>query len=86
MKEKQKLYLSWHPTGYDKNADDISCKYFDNIGIVLNSRNRRRLKELLEETTGMQSEELQAQHSELENLNAELEAQAEKLQDFRRGS
>jgi len=39
----------------------------------------RHLQDLLEETQA-QSEELQAQHSTLENLNAELEAQTQKLQ------
>jgi len=65
---------------YDKNAIAFLENISDNIGIVLNTaENRRRLKELLEETQA-QAEELQSQHSELENLNAELEAQAEKLQ------
>lgn len=65
---------------YDKNAMAFLENISDNIGIVLNTaENRRRLKELLEETQA-QAEELQSQHSELENLNAELEAQAEKLQ------
>lgn len=49
-------------------------------GISINtSKNRRRLKELLDETQS-QSEELQAQHSELESMNAELEVHTEKLQ------
>ncbi|REG91668.1 response regulator [Flavobacterium aquicola] len=52
----------------------------NNIGIALkSSQNRKRVLELLEETTA-QSEELRIQHSELEAMNAELETQTEKLQ------
>lgn len=51
----------------------------NNVGSAINaSENRKRLKELLEETRS-QSEELQAQHSELENINAELENQTQQL-------
>ena len=51
-----------------------------NIGITITTaQNKRKLKELLEETQA-QAEELKAQHAELENLNSELEVQAEKLQ------
>ncbi|HEY2722201.1 MAG TPA: response regulator, partial [Chitinophagaceae bacterium] len=59
--------------GYLKNISEL-------IGVAINtSKNRMKLKELLEETQA-QAEELQAQHRELENMNVELEAQAEKLQ------
>ncbi|MEO8712634.1 MAG: CHASE3 domain-containing protein, partial [Parafilimonas sp.] len=51
-----------------------------NIGMAIRSaRDDQRLQELLAETQA-QSEELQAQHNEMENINAELEVQAEKLQ------
>jgi len=51
-----------------------------NIGIAVNTAQRRQqVQELLVETQS-QTEELQSQHSELENINAELEAQAQKLQ------
>jgi signal transduction histidine kinase/DNA-binding response OmpR family regulator len=50
------------------------------IAVALHSaKNRIRLQDLYEETQA-QAEELQTQHNELENINAELEAQAQKLQ------
>lgn len=50
------------------------------IAIALqSSKSRTRLQELLGETQA-QAEELQAQHSEMENLNTELEAQTQRLQ------
>jgi signal transduction histidine kinase/CheY-like chemotaxis protein/CHASE3 domain sensor protein len=51
-----------------------------NIGTALVvTQNRGRLQELLKKTQS-QTEELQLQHAELENLNTELEAHAQKLQ------
>lgn len=52
----------------------------ENIGIALNTMmNRQRLQLLLEETQS-QSEELMSQQVEMEQVNAELEAQAQQLQ------
>ena len=43
----------------------------ENVGIAINSaESRKKMRELLEETQA-QAEELQTQHSELENMNAE---------------
>lgn len=51
-----------------------------NIAVALQTtKNRTRLKELLEQTQ-TQSEELKAQHNVLENINTELEEQTQKLQ------
>ncbi|MEP6682717.1 MAG: response regulator [Parafilimonas sp.] len=65
---------------FSKIAQEFLKSSTYNIGMAIHAaRDNQRLQELLGETQA-QSEELQVQQNEMENINAELEVQAEKLQ------
>lgn len=65
---------------YSANEQTFLNMLCQSIGILIEgSVSRARLQDLLEETQA-QSEELLSQHTELEQINAELEIKSEKLQ------
>jgi signal transduction histidine kinase/DNA-binding response OmpR family regulator/CHASE3 domain sensor protein len=65
---------------YTNKEKDLLSILGHNIAIAIkSSQNRKWIQELLEETQG-QTEELMAQQTEMESINAELVTQTEKLQ------